>query len=129
MGSPGRHRPHGAPGGRRRCQGCGSALAADNTARLCSSCLRQERDQLRRPPTHLRDGFFETDEFRAAFESQHIGKVFRAYRNHPRHLQLFGKALNQELLGRWLGLTQALWGSKTRLRALTCGVRRHARTP
>jgi hypothetical protein len=59
------------------------------------------------PPTHLRDGFFETDEFRAAFESQHIGKVFRAYRNHPRHLQLFGKALNQELLGRWLGLTQA----------------------
>jgi transcriptional regulator with XRE-family HTH domain/tetratricopeptide (TPR) repeat protein len=107
MGSPGPHRPHAAPSGRRRCQGCGSALAADNTARLCSSCHREERDQLRMPPTHLRDGFFETDEFRAAFESQHIGKVFRAYRNHPRHLQLFGKALNQELLGRWLGLTQA----------------------
>jgi len=33
--------------------------------------------------------------------------VFKAYRNHPRHLQLYGKALNQELLGRWLGLTQA----------------------
>ncbi|UJW35668.1 XRE family transcriptional regulator [Saccharothrix sp. AJ9571] len=33
--------------------------------------------------------------------------MFKAYRNHPRHLQLFGKALNQELLGRWLGLTQA----------------------
>jgi hypothetical protein len=82
-------------------------LAADNTARLCSRCYREERDQLRTPPTHLRDGFFETDEFRAAFESQHIGKVLRAYRNHPRHLQLFGKALNQELLGRWLGLTQA----------------------
>jgi tetratricopeptide (TPR) repeat protein len=82
-------------------------LAADNTARLCSRCYREERDQLRTPPTQLRDGFFETDEFRAAFESQHIGKVFRAYRNHPRHLELFGKALNQELLGRWLGLTQA----------------------
>jgi tetratricopeptide (TPR) repeat protein len=82
-------------------------LAADNTARLCSRCHREERDQLRTPPTHLRDGFFETDEFRAAFESQHIGKVLRAYRNHPRHLELFGKALNQELLGRWLGLTQA----------------------
>jgi len=81
-------------------------LAADNTARLCSRCHREERDQLRTPPTQ-RDGFFETDEFRAAFESQHIGKVFRAYRNHPRHLELFGKALNQELLGRWLGLTQA----------------------
>ncbi|MGH7883829.1 MAG: helix-turn-helix domain-containing protein, partial [Candidatus Dormibacteraceae bacterium] len=36
----------------------------------------------------------------------HIGQVFRAYRYHPRHLKIFGKALNQELLGRWLGLTQ-----------------------
>jgi tetratricopeptide (TPR) repeat protein len=107
MGSPGPHRPQGAPSGGRRCAGCGSVLAADNTARLCSRCHREERDQLRAPPAHLRDGFFETDEFRAAFESQHIGKVFRAYRNHPRHLELFGKALNQELLGRWLGLTQA----------------------
>ncbi|WP_158073393.1 helix-turn-helix transcriptional regulator [Actinophytocola xanthii] len=29
------------------------------------------------------------------------------YRNHPRHLRSFGAALTQELLGRWLGLTQA----------------------
>ncbi len=36
-----------------------------------------------------------------------MGRVFTAYRNHPRHLTLFGKALNQETLGRWLGLTQA----------------------
>ncbi|MBV9314066.1 MAG: helix-turn-helix transcriptional regulator [Pseudonocardia sp.] len=82
-------------------------LAADNTARLCSRCHREQRDQLRTPPAKLRHEFFETAELRAAFESQHIGKVFKAYRNHPRHLQLFGKALNQELLGRWLGLTQA----------------------
>ncbi|MPZ82276.1 MAG: hypothetical protein GEV28_18510 [Actinophytocola sp.] len=82
-------------------------LAADNTARLCSRCHREKRDELRTPPAQLRNEFFETGEFRAAFESQHIGKIFRAYRNHPRHLQLFGKALNQELLGRWLGLTQA----------------------
>jgi len=90
-----------------RCPGCGSVLAADNTARLCSKCHRDQRDQLRTPPAHLNDEFFETDDFRAAFESQHIGKVFKVYRNHPRHLRLFGKALNQELLGRWLGLTQA----------------------
>ncbi|UOX89684.1 hypothetical protein MUY14_03335 [Amycolatopsis sp. FBCC-B4732] len=108
MSAPGgpQHRAAGTSGGR-RCQGCGSALAADNTARLCSKCHREQRDQLRTPPAQLRNEFFETDEFRAAFESQHIGKVFKAYRNHPRHLQLFGKALNQELLGRWLGLTQA----------------------
>jgi len=82
-------------------------LAADNTAQLCSRCYRDQRDQLRTPPAQLSDAFFETAEFRAAFDSQHIGKVLRAYRNHPRHLQLYGKALNQELLGRWLGLTQA----------------------
>ncbi|WP_370943150.1 XRE family transcriptional regulator [Amycolatopsis sp. cg5] len=93
--------------GSRRCQRCSALLAADNTARLCGKCLREQRDQLRTPPVQLRNEFFDTPEFRAAFDSHHIGKVFKAYRNHPRHLQLFGKALNQELLGRWLGLTQA----------------------
>jgi tetratricopeptide (TPR) repeat protein len=95
-----------AKDGRRFCHGCGAVLAADNTARLCGKCHRDQRDSLH-APAQLRDEFFETDDFRAAFESQHIGKVFKAYRNHPRHLLLFGKALNQELLGRWLGLTQA----------------------
>ncbi|MCK2240191.1 MULTISPECIES: bacterial transcriptional activator domain-containing protein [unclassified Crossiella] len=103
---PQRAAPGGAVGGR-RCAGCGKVLAADNTARLCSSCHRDQRDQLRTPPAQLRNEFFETDEFEAAFQSENIGKVFRAYRNHPRHLQLFGTALTQELLGRWLGLTQA----------------------
>jgi tetratricopeptide (TPR) repeat protein len=106
VGSPGDSRPT-TPGGPRRCPGCGTVLAADNNARVCGRCHRTEYDQLRTPPAQLRGAFFETDEFRAAFASQHIGKVFKAYRNHPRHLQLFGKALNQELLGRWLGLTQA----------------------
>ncbi|MGH3869993.1 MAG: helix-turn-helix transcriptional regulator [Pseudonocardiaceae bacterium] len=94
-------------GGRQRCPGCGTTLAADNTARLCSRCHREQRDQLRTPPAQLRNEFFETDDFRAAFESQHIGKILKVYRNHSRHFQLFGKTLNQELLGRWLGLTQA----------------------
>jgi tetratricopeptide (TPR) repeat protein len=74
---------------------------------LCSKCHRELRDQLRTPPAHLRNEFFETPEFLAAFESQHIGKVFKVFRNHPHFLRLYGKALNQEVLGRWLGLTQA----------------------
>ncbi|WP_133847322.1 tetratricopeptide repeat protein [Labedaea rhizosphaerae] len=81
-------------------------LAADNDGRMCARCLRDQRDQFRTPPMELRNEFWATDDFRAAFESRHIGRVFKVYRNHPRHLQLFGKALNQELLGRWLGLTQ-----------------------
>lgn len=97
--------PHGGPGDR-RCAGCGAALATDNTARLCGKCHREQRDQLRTPAAH-KDEFFETEELRAAFGSQHMGKVLKAYRHHPHHLQVFGKALNQELLGRWLGLTQA----------------------
>ncbi|HEX5407928.1 MAG TPA: helix-turn-helix transcriptional regulator [Pseudonocardiaceae bacterium] len=91
----------------RRCQGCGAALAADNTASICGKCHREQRDQLRTPPTQLSRSFFETPEFQAAFESHHIGKVFKAYRNHPRHLKLFGKGLNQDHLGRWLGLNQS----------------------
>lgn len=90
----------------RKCVTCAAPLAADNDGRLCGRCLREQRDQLRTPPMELRNEFWVTDDFRAAFESQHIGRVFRVYRNHPRHLQLFGKALSQELLGRWLGLTQ-----------------------
>ena len=104
MGDPQRLR---ATHRKRCCHGCGAVLANDNTARLCGKCHRDQRDSLNAPPAQLRDEFFETDDFRAAFESQHIGRVFKAYRNHPRHLLLFGKALNQELLGRWLGLTQA----------------------
>lgn len=90
-----------------RCAACGTTVAVDNTARLCSMCLRGQRDQLLTPPAQLRNEFFETDEFRSAFENRHIGMIFKAYRNHPRHLQIFGTALNRELLGRWLGLTQA----------------------
>jgi hypothetical protein len=82
-------------------------LAADNTARLCGKCHREQHAQLYNAPTRNNREFFETDAFRAAFQSWNMGRVFTAYRNHPRHLKLFGKALNQETLGRWLGLTQA----------------------
>ncbi|TCO53505.1 helix-turn-helix transcriptional regulator [Actinocrispum wychmicini] len=103
--SPQQRRASGTVGGR-RCSGCGTVLAADNTAHVCGKCHREQRDQLGKPP-QLKDDFFETDDFRAAFASQHIGKVFKAYRMHPHHLRMYGKALNQELLGRWLGLNQA----------------------
>ncbi|WP_370942553.1 helix-turn-helix domain-containing protein [Amycolatopsis sp. cg5] len=92
--------------GARRCTGCRCVLAVDNTAALCSKCLRDQRDQLLGPPRNLRPEFFDTDEFRRAFNSQQIGNVFKAYRHHPRWLKLLGKALNQEVLGRWLGLNQ-----------------------
>ncbi|WP_424184634.1 helix-turn-helix domain-containing protein [Actinokineospora sp. G85] len=64
------------------------------------------RDELEKPPRYGKE-FFDTDDFRAAFASRQIGRVLKVYRHHPRHLRIFGKSLNQELLGRWLGITQA----------------------
>lgn len=107
MDARGPKRGAAAYGGGRACESCGGILASDNRGHLCSRCLREQRDQLRTPPAHLPDDFWETDDFRAAFASQHIGKVFKVYRNHPRHRQIFGKALNQSTLGRWLGLEQS----------------------
>lgn len=96
-----------AAGGRRACDGCGATLARDNSGHRCSRCVRDQRDQLRTPPAHLPDDFWKTDDFQAAFRARHIGRVFKVYRNHPRHRQIFGKALNQATLGRWLRLEQS----------------------
>ena len=40
---------------------------------------------------------------RDALATWHMGRVFYAYRTHPHH----GRALSQEQMGNWLGLTQA----------------------
>ncbi|GGN10005.1 hypothetical protein GCM10011609_57220 [Lentzea pudingi] len=50
--------------------------------------------------------FFLTDEMCAAFDSNDIGEVFKAYRRHNRFLKLLGRPLSQEEFGRWLGLSQ-----------------------
>ncbi len=107
MSAHGPKRGGDATSDRRSCDGCGATLARDNTGHRCSRCLRDQRDQLRTPPAHLPDDFWETADFRAAFRARHIGRVFKAYRNHPRHRQIFGKALNQATLGRWLRLEQS----------------------
>jgi tetratricopeptide (TPR) repeat protein len=91
----------------RRCPKCRAPLALDNTATLCGRCRRETRDDVLSPPRHLNDGFFETEDFRAAFASQDIGKVIKVYRNHPAHIKLYGRAISQETMGRWLEVNQA----------------------
>lgn len=106
--------PHNGTAGPRRCVGCGSGLAADNSAALCGRCQRDRRDQFETPPS-LSAEFFATDEFHAASRARHMGHIIKAYRNHPRHLRIYGKPLNQETIGRWLGgLTQ---GAVSRIEA------------
>lgn len=87
------------------CQECGKVLAADNTSNLCGPCRQSQQADLDTPPQFGID-FFDTAEFRAAFESRHVGRVFKVYRTRPYFIEMFGKALAQETLGRWLGLRQ-----------------------
>ncbi|WP_253798492.1 helix-turn-helix domain-containing protein [Nocardia amikacinitolerans] len=48
--------------------------------------------------------FWQTDQMRDALATWHMGLVIHAYRTHPYH----GRALPQEVVAAWLGLTQAL---------------------
>ena len=85
----------------RYCDRCGGRLARDNNASRCSAC-RSVRDVLLGPPSMPRE-FWDTDQMRDALATWHIGRVIYAYRTHPWHPRL----LSQEVVGNWLGLTQA----------------------
>ncbi|MCA1677921.1 MAG: helix-turn-helix domain-containing protein [Actinobacteria bacterium] len=79
---------------------CGTALAADNTDRLCSLC--QATRQRGRAPD-VPPEFWQTDTMAAALASGDLGRVIRAYRCHPFH----GQRLPQALLAGWLHTSQA----------------------
>lgn len=51
----------------------------------------------------LPPGFWDDERLREALRNWHMGQVMYAYRVHPHH----GRALSQEVVARWLGLTQA----------------------
>jgi transcriptional regulator with XRE-family HTH domain len=87
----------------RYCPSCGSRLARDNTDTLCTPCRNKAQEILRHPPTVPPD-FWEADELQAALASSHMGKVISAYRHHSFHRP---SPLSQELVGSWLGITQA----------------------
>ena len=65
--------------------------------------------QIRQASGGTRHGnFWDTPAFQDAFAVQHMGRVARAYRRHPSHGARYGRdGIPQELLGDWLGLTQA----------------------
>jgi tetratricopeptide (TPR) repeat protein len=90
----------------RYCQ-CGKRLARDNAGARCGVCERQAMKQ-RAEPSAVPAGFWHTPAFRDAFNAQHMGHVARAYRRHPLNVANYGRdGIPQELLGDWLGLTQA----------------------
>ena len=86
---------------------CGNRLAWSHTDALCSSCERQTVHHRVEPPT-VSPAFWDTPALRDALAAQHIGRVARAYRRHSELAARYGRnGVSQELLGTWLGLTQA----------------------
>ena len=89
----------------RYCQ-CGKPLARDHASARCGLC--EQGDQKRAEAPELPADFWKTPGFRDAFDAQHMGHVARAYRRHPLNVANYGRdGIPQELLGDWLGLTQA----------------------
>lgn len=81
---------------------CGTRLARDNASSQCAACLNKARDLVTRPPA-VPPEFWENTRIRDALDSWHMGRVIAAYRNHPFH----GRALRQEIVAGWVGITQA----------------------
>ncbi|MGH8900670.1 MAG: hypothetical protein ACRDYA_03080 [Egibacteraceae bacterium] len=81
---------------------CGTRLARDNPGTRCALCQQKARDLVLRPP-EVPPGFWDTDRMRDAFANWHMGQVIRAYRHHSFH----DRPLSQQLVGGWVGLTQA----------------------
>ena len=86
----------------RYCRACGERLAYCQIGDRCPACQRKAIGHDR--PPELPPTFWQTDLMRAALATWHIGKVIRAYRHHPHHGR---RPLPQEVVGSWLGLTQA----------------------
>ncbi|MGH2359333.1 MAG: helix-turn-helix domain-containing protein [bacterium] len=86
---------------------CGTRLGLDNPGDRCSPCEKKQ-STLRAQAPEVPAGFWHTAQFRDAFSVQHIGRISRTYRKHERHVALYGRdGISQELVGHWLGLTQA----------------------
>src|SRR5437867_4566807 len=86
---------------------CGTRLGRYHSGELCNLC-ESKLAALRLVPPDVPAGFWDTEQFRDASAAQHIGRMSRAYRKHPHHLAEYGRdGIAQEVLGGWLGLTQA----------------------
>jgi hypothetical protein len=81
---------------------CGTRLARDNPTDRCAACQAAARDAATEPPT-VPSEFWSTDQIQDGLDSWHIGRVVAAYRSHPFH----GRVLPQDVVARWMGITQA----------------------
>lgn len=86
-----------------RCSRCGVRLAADNAHGRCASCRTADRSRVEHAPV-VPPEFWLHEGLREALQARHMGRVIRAYRQHPYHGRA---ALSQEIVAGWVGITQA----------------------
>lgn len=92
----------------RTCARCGTRLAVDQPATLCSPCQSPGVRSATDHPPVLPAERWDTEDLVTAFAARHIGRVLRAYRAHPQHWSRYGpRGIPQSTLAGWLGLTQA----------------------
>lgn len=81
---------------------CGTRLARDNAGPRCARCTAVEPFQA--PGRYLPPEFWDHPTMRSALDSREMGEVVRAYRLHPAHGR---RPLSQELVSKWVGISQA----------------------
>ncbi|MFG2014696.1 helix-turn-helix domain-containing protein [Actinomadura geliboluensis] len=86
----------------RICHSCGARLARSNPDAKCAPCQAKARDRFIEPPT-VPAAFWSAEPLRAALSDWHVGRLIRAYRHHPHHGP---RALPQDVVARWLNITQ-----------------------
>lgn len=86
----------------RYCRSCGARVTDDVSERECAPCSERTARLAGGPPAVPAE-FWANDRMRDALASWHMGRVIAAFRIHPFH----ERPLSQELVGGWVGLTQA----------------------
>jgi transcriptional regulator with XRE-family HTH domain len=100
----------------RNCTRCCARLASDNHEQLCRPCQRAAQAGESSPP-EVPPGFWDDEGIRdALIRERHIGHAVRSYRSHPYHGR---RPIPQELVARWLNISQTQLGRIERGRPIT----------
>jgi hypothetical protein len=92
----------GTSSGARSCRSCGARLASDNREPVCRPCQRVRAGES--VPPEVPPEFWDTAQLRQALLGErHMGHAVRSYRKHPFHGR---RPLPQELMARWLNISQ-----------------------
>jgi tetratricopeptide (TPR) repeat protein len=88
---------------RRVCCQCTARLARDNRDQLCAACRRAHGDDRRAAVPDVPPHFWDHPKLQAALRARHMGRVIKAFREHPHH----ERVIAQTIVASWFYLTQS----------------------